>query len=116
MVIYGHYDLLSFCRRPGDANYWIAINGPLWQYTQIVFHRQKKLFFALTHLREPEAWDLRNDPIKRFLIQSENLGLGNDWLISLEDEDDLERKSLYCWHTDYLVYDDQTHELFIVTH
>ncbi|KAG5628108.1 hypothetical protein H5410_013326 [Solanum commersonii] len=115
MVIYGHYDLLTFCRRPGDANCWIAIDGPLRQYTQIVFHRQKKLFFALTHLRELEAWDLRNDPIKRFLIQSENLGLGNDWPISLEDEDDLERKSLYCWHTDYLVYDDQTHELLIVT-
>ncbi|KAG5628110.1 hypothetical protein H5410_013328 [Solanum commersonii] len=31
------------------------------------------------------------------------------------DEDDLDCKSFYCWHTDYLVYDDQTHELFIVT-
>ncbi|KAK4735429.1 hypothetical protein R3W88_009690 [Solanum pinnatisectum] len=31
------------------------------------------------------------------------------------DDDELERKSSYCWDSDYLVYDHQCHELFIVT-
>lgn len=113
MVIYGHFDRLALCRRPGgddDSNCWIPLDGPLRQYTQIVYHSQTKLFFALTHSRELEAWDLYTDP-----INGENLGLSNGWLISFRDDDDTERKTSYCGDPDYLVYYHQSHELFIVT-
>ncbi|XP_006345199.1 uncharacterized protein [Solanum tuberosum] len=127
MVTYGHSDLLAFCRRPGredSTNCWIPLDGPLRQYTQIVYHSQKKLFFALTHFRDLEAWDLNTDPINRFHIHNEHFGTSssnewpivcNEWPISFVDDDELERKSSYCWDSDYLVYDHQTHELFIVT-
>ncbi|KAG5618366.1 hypothetical protein H5410_018190 [Solanum commersonii] len=62
-----------------------------------------------------EAWDLNTDPINRFHIHSENLGASNEWPITFMDDDELERKSSYYWDSDYLVYDHQSHELFIVT-
>ncbi|XP_049367290.1 uncharacterized protein LOC125832186 [Solanum verrucosum] len=88
MVTYGHSDLLAFCRR------------------------------------DLEAWDLNTDPINRFHIHNEHFGTSssnewpivcNEWPISFVDDDELERKSSYCWDSDYLVYDHQSHELFIVT-
>ncbi|KAH0690497.1 hypothetical protein KY285_017689 [Solanum tuberosum] len=107
MVTYGHSDLLAFCRRPG-----IEDDNTLKLFTTV---KKKKLFFALTHFRDLEAWDLNTDPINRFHIHSENLGASNEWPISFMDDDELERKSSYSWDSDYLVYDHQRHELFIVT-
>ncbi|XP_009605123.1 uncharacterized protein [Nicotiana tomentosiformis] len=117
LVIYGPHQRLAFCRRPGiaEANSWTALDGPLREYTQIVFHSGKKLFFALTQDKELEAWDLHNDPTKRFLIQIEDIGCSDDWPSSAADDTELECKSCYCWDTDYLVYDHQSQELFVVT-
>ncbi|KAH0687133.1 hypothetical protein KY284_017686 [Solanum tuberosum] len=107
MVTYSHSDLLGFCRRPGredSTNCWIPLDGPLRQYTQIVYHSKKKLFFALTHFRDLEAWDLNTDPINRFHIHNEHFGTSsNEWPISFVDDDELERKSSYYWDSNYLL-------------
>ncbi|PHT26790.1 hypothetical protein CQW23_33601 [Capsicum baccatum] len=70
-----------------DTNCWTLLDSPFKTCTQIFYHSGKKLFYTLNHGRsELEAWDLHNDPIKRWP----------------------ERK-------DYLVYDHQSEELFVVT-
>ncbi|PHT83198.1 hypothetical protein T459_11641 [Capsicum annuum] len=65
---------------------------------------------------ELEAWDLHNDPIRRFIIHCDDLGRSKFFPVSFLNDDDLEHKSSYCNDPDYLVSDHQSHELFIVAH
>ncbi|XP_016450225.1 uncharacterized protein LOC107775068 [Nicotiana tabacum] len=114
LVIYGPHQRLVFCRRLAiaEANPWTALDGPLHEYTQIVLHSGKKLFFALTQDKELEARDLHNDPTKRFLIRIEDIGCSDDWPYSSADETELECKSCYYNAEREYPYKTQTFDVF----
>ncbi|PHT45953.1 hypothetical protein CQW23_15111 [Capsicum baccatum] len=123
VVSYGLYDKLAFCRRTrrddDRPNCWIPLHSPFILYRQIVYHSGKKLFYTIggEMVQELKAWDLHNDPIKRFHIEDQSQVLRNmrDFPGHLKDGDleDLV-DSVELVPRIHLVYDHQSQELFIV--
>ncbi|PHT87864.1 hypothetical protein T459_09970 [Capsicum annuum] len=83
----------------GHSSSWIRLDSPFRQYTQIVYHSGKKLFYTFitgedVFINEFEAWDLHSDPIKRFHFQDQGdvLERMSSWPARVEDD-----KDLICW-------------------
>ncbi|XP_060195208.1 uncharacterized protein LOC132624442 [Lycium barbarum] len=127
VICYGHNSKLGFCRIRGD-NSWVELGSPYNSlYRPIVFHNGKKLFFTVSYYsNEIDAWDLHNNPIKRFHLKGQDGGVLSTWYQPLEeepdayyedeveDEDEDEDEEYARPSTNYLVYDHQSQELFIV--
>ncbi|KAF3660616.1 hypothetical protein FXO38_12106 [Capsicum annuum] len=117
VVTYGRDTEVAFCRIRDDPNCWTLLDSPSTTCGQIVYHSGKKLFYALSDCSSKiEAWDLHNDPIKRFHFeehQTDVLG-GEPFPIYKRDKvkSTLGRRPE---RKDYLVYDHQSEELFVVT-
>lgn len=117
VVTYGRDSEVAFCRIRDDPNCWTLLDSPSTTCGQIVYHSGKKLFYALSDCSSKiEAWDLHNDPIKRFHFeehQTDVLG-GEPFPIYKRDKvkSTLGRRPE---RKDYLVYDHQSEELFVVT-
>ncbi|PHT80064.1 hypothetical protein T459_18116 [Capsicum annuum] len=124
VIIYGCPAELAFCRiRHGHPNScWILLDSPFKQCYQIVYHSEKKLFYTLSSITdELEAWDLHNDPIKRFHfheVHEDPTGVLGSRRFPLKKVGRFKRSivPIYWENKSYLVYDHQSQELFLVIH
>ncbi|KAL3647459.1 hypothetical protein CASFOL_008427 [Castilleja foliolosa] len=123
MMIYD-YGRLAFCCPGSSTTEWTPLGAELERnkyprsYEDIVYSRRHNLFFCVTMTTagdDFEAWDLASDPPRlRWENRHDLMDYYQDWF-SQSVRLLLDKTDIFCEYYKYLVFAEQTDQLFYVT-